>query len=700
MNKRDHHILSIVFLAVFVITVSLVKGCVDPVSQTSELSLNNGKNDSIQKWINSSSNIKLPIDKRVAFLDRSYQLSKKIKNDSIRVGYLSKLSLAAANLKDSLKFRKINKETIELAQLIQKKNVEAEANWDLAFFFKQNAIQDSAYYHYAKAYDIYTELKNIKNAGRVLLNIAKVQKDVKDFVGSESNAIKATEVLKPLDEYDLLYECYNHLGIVSMGLKEYDVAIRNYNKASEYSQKTKKNRYSSIQNNIGVVYQEQGKHYEAMEIFKKILETKELFETNPKFYAITLDNYAFNKFKTGNTKNVEKDLLKGLKLMDSLNYISGVVGSYYSLAEYYLQKKDSSKSLSAALKSKDYAEKSTNNYRLLQVLGLLVRLEPEKAVNHTQTYIKLNDSLQLEERKIRNKFARIRFETNETLEQNKLLARQKQLWVGIAATLLLLAFSAFMIIDQRVKNQKVRFQREQQESNEKIFTLLLAQKQKVEEGKKIAQKRISEELHDGVQGRIQGVRMLLLGLNKRTTPEAIEERGEAIKELMDIQEEVRVISHELSHAAYQKIHNFIQSIEELLLGVKNSAALEYAFEYDDEVDWDGLSSDVKVNLYRMVQESLQNCVKHAKASKVSLKFAVENRNNLKVALVDDGKGFVVKKGKKGIGLRNITSRIEKIGGTWDIESSPGKGTKVYFNIPIQSLAQPETAYQETALQEV
>ena len=58
---------------------------------------------------------------------------------------------------------------------------------------------------------------------------------------------------------------------------------------------------------------------------------------------------------------------------------------------------------------------------------------------------------------------------------------------------------------------------------------MLAQSEKVEEGKKMEQKRVSEELHDGVLGKMLGARMMLLGLNKKTDPEAIEGRAKAIQ---------------------------------------------------------------------------------------------------------------------------------------------------------------------------
>jgi signal transduction histidine kinase len=319
----------------------------------------------------------------------------------------------------------------------------------------------------------------------------------------------------------------------------------------------------------------------------------------------------------------------------------------------------------------------------LETLKILPKADPKNAATYAQEYMALNDSLQTEDRKIRNKFARIQFETEEVVAENKFLARQRQLWTGIALTMLLLGLSAFVIVSQRVKNQRLRFQQEQQTSNQEISNLLLSQGAKLEEGKQIEQKRISEELHDGVQGRLQGVRMMLLGLNKRDDDIAKGERARAIVMLKDVQEEVRAISHELSHAAYQKINNFILSIKDLLQNVENSTKIKIDFIFVNDLDYDALTGEIKINLYRIIQECVQNAVKHAACHHIKISFDA-NLETLRIVIADDGKGFVVKKGKKGIGTRNITSRVKKVNGTWQLDSMIGEGTKVSLQIPIVS----------------
>lgn len=91
---------------------------------------------------------------------------------------------------------------------------------------------------------------------------------------------------------------------------------------------------------------------------------------------------------------------------------------------------------------------------------------------------------------------------------------------------------------------------------------------------------------------------------------------------------------------------------------------------------------VETNLYRVVQEALNNIHKHAAAERVEV--SIESRDDLIVLIVgDDGKGFDIKDANlhsKGIGLIGMKERAELMGGTFEVESAPGEGTTVYVRI--------------------
>ena len=658
------------------------------------------ENDSIFILIDQGKNNNIPIEERALLLHQARTAASNSKNDTLKPKYFSQLSLAYLGLKDSLLFRKTNRQSIVFAKNVNDSLTHAEAFWDLGTFFRNNELQDSSYHNYREAHLLYDAIGDDFFSGRMLYNMANSQRIVKDYTGAEINTIKAIELLKPLEENRYLYNCYNLLGSISKELNEYDRSLSYFNTAEEYlgkitDESLRKRYYAALQNNLGNVFKDQKMYLRAIPYYQNALKNNDSLQyKSPNNYAQYLTNLSISRLKTGDTLNLKKDLKVAKHIFDDEGDIEGLSFSHFAFAEYFLSQKDTTQALHSANLSKLLAEQTTNNQRLLASLELLTRVDPKNSYTYTQEYISVSDHLLLEERQARDKFTRISFETAEVSAENQVLTRKTQIWTGIALIVFLLGLAVYIIINQRAKNQALRFQQQQQASNQEIFDLMLSQKQKIEETKKLEQKRISEELHDGVLGKMLGARMVLTGLNKRTTEEAVEERAIAISALKDVEGEVRAISHELSHAAYQNINNFITSIKDLLQSVGTANGIEYAFDYDDSFDWDSMKGDMKINLYRIIQETLQNAIKHSECKKILVNFVRAN-NLLNVTIADDGKGFKAKAGKKGIGMRNIESRVGKLNGNWDINSVVDKGTTITFNIPLKDhVDHPEITVEE------
>ena len=437
-----------------------------------------------------------------------------------------------------------------------------------------------------------------------------------------------------------------------------------------------------------MVSYDKGDFTEAKTKYEEAISYDSLFLLKPGLYAKVLGHIAITNLELGEIRSVEDDLMRALRIRDSIGDLEGLSLNYYNLSLYSRAIGNLSDAYIYARSSRDVAKEIQNNLRYMESLKLMAELDPDKDGSYNKEYIHISDSLQKEERKIRNKFERIRFETEETEAENIALARQNLLWIGIAFGIFLFAISLYIIVRQRSKNQRLKFQQQQQEANQEIFNLMLAQKQKLEEGKHSEQKRISEELHDGVLGEMNGVRMILLGLNKKADEAAITMREQAIEKLKEVQEEIRTISHELNDASYQKFNNFMHSIQDLLKNVCEPAKLKSHLSFDQDMDWDTLEGITKINLYRIVQESIQNAIKHAKASTIYISFET-NVDHMIVSIQDDGIGFNTGKGERGIGHRNIKSRIEKLKGKWYLRSAPGIGTTVVLEIPMEHISLEE-----------
>ena len=102
--------------------------------------------------------------------------------------------------------------------------------------------------------------------------------------------------------------------------------------------------------------------------------------------------------------------------------------------------------------------------------------------------------------------------------------------------------------------------------------------------------------------------------------------------------------------------------------------------YDDLTNAE-LSSELQLNLYRIIQEQVQNIIKHANATAIEISIRLFS-NLLRLRIYDNGKGFNTKLTTSGIGLRNIKNRTEMFQGFCIINSSEGKGCEILIKIPL------------------
>lgn len=639
-------------------------------------------NDSISIWIATSKNKDLKIEESKRYLEKAYAYSLLEKNDSLQNAHLLKISFAYYKLNDSLGFRKVNKKAIDLSIKINDSLSLAANYWDLGRFYSKKVLLDSAYFSFSKAQSIYEALNNDHYSGRMFLNMAIAQSDIKDFTGSEITTIKAIALLKPLRKYMPLYKCYNNIGICFNNLEEFDKSIENHMLALRYQANiSRKNTFKeNTLNNIGVVYKNKGNYEQAIHYYREALTNHNLKNENGKLYATVLDNLAYSKLKINDTVGIKNLFDSSLKIRDSISDYLGIAINKLHLAEYYAIEKDTIKAILYAKEARQLAS-STKNYRdLLSSLLLLSKLDKENNAIYTTKYIQLNDSLQKQERTIRNKFARIQFETNEVISKNIRLNKQKNLILQISGLILLFIILLYIIISQRVKNKNLKFEHEQQKANEEIYNLMISQQNKLDEGSKKEKKRISEELHDGVLGKLFGARLILGNLNTNNSEEAILKREKYINDLQDIEEEIRNVSHTLNNQALISNIGYNSMIEKLLENQSQITNFDYDFKSDKNIEWETSPGILKMNLFRIIQEAVQNINKYAKADKVLVEFKLYKKK-LQLIIKDNGIGFNVNVKKEGIGLKNIRSRTDKINGKLSISSEHNKGTLIIIRLP-------------------
>ncbi len=551
---------------------------------------------------------------------------------------------------------------------------------------------DSAFINYIKAKSIYENYTDTKSLAAVLSQISTVFKDVKDYSKSEEYGVKALYIFLENNDFYNLYSTYNMLGVLM-------TQIKNYNKAFTYLKLALEN-IESIEDmsaykaqlkaqtfiNLGVLNMKQERYENALGYLLEALAIEELEYQYPLNYSYLLQNLAFTQHKLGE-KNVIPLFNQALRIQDSMGYQYAKAATQIQIATYYLERNHLDSSLYFANAAYQQAKQAKVLDNELQALHLLAKTDPQNNSRWYETYISLQDSITDFERKQQEKFALIAFDT-ENLKTQKLLAEIRagrlvyQLWslAGVSVLLISFGFLLFKYRSKKLKNRELLLKQEELESKEKIYALMLEEQHKIEQGKQLEKKRLSRELHDGILGKLSGIRLNLFVLNKKKDPETIEKCLPYIKNLQEVEKEIRAMSHNLSEEVFSDHINFAKVISSLFQETGSHPDLHFSIHIDDLIDWTRVSTNIKIEIYRILQEGLNNIKKHAEAKNVIVRM-YQKEDHINIELIDDGLGLDAKTTSKGIGLKNMKARAAAIQGDFKLESHKKLGTTLCLTLP-------------------
>ena len=611
---------------------------------------------------------------------------KKIKlPQEVKEGHATKIVAFSKNLNDSLKFnanieialmyfKKRKLDSFKKYSSIAKKNAEElkdlqKAHFYLATYYKYKVVPDSAYYHYNTSKNILLSLGDTITAGRRMFNIAVVQLNEKDLLGSEITTITSLKYLEKSKLRRIKAALYNNLGRLSTKREEFEDALKYFNLSLSYlnkSDRSDKVTDSKIgyYNNVSLIYQKQGDYTKANTFLKIGLEFDSIKEKFPMKYAVLLENLTLNNYKLNNYNNLLRNYNEVLSIKKKAKNLKGISITNNLLASYYKNKGDNNKAFFYAKESLKNSKESQKKDRTLEALMLLSKLtKGETSKKYLHEYIQLNDSLFKRERTLKNQFAKIRYETDkkekenaglkeENIKKQLLLEREQQQkiigWLFAGASILFIGFGTSIVL---IRKKKMLFEA-------KLHQV------KVRENER---QQIAKSLHDEVAG---DIRMLHLKLAKTNL---LEEANS----LDRIKENVRNLSHQLSSESFDEV-SFKDQIINL---ISDYFEIDFRIKVQeiDHINWTEINNSIKRTLFLSIRESIQNAKKYAEATGVILNFN-ETKKAIILVISDNGKGFDVNSKKKGIGLKNLKERIEELNGTFIIESELKKGTKITIEI--------------------
>ena len=640
--------------------------------------------DSLELYFKISNDDYAPYQQRLDNTEKALAIVNKLEKDSMYRVYMFRVANRYFNIRNYTKYK-------NTTDLIIKNSIKENDTFSLAKGYSylgdycDNICPDSAYSYYNEAIKLFIKINDNPSIAKTLLSKAEVLYYHGDLIESESSVIYALKYLRIVNDDELTYRCYNILGAISVELAEYQKALKYHTKALSIANLNTIDVTSQLKatslNNIGYLYRLMEKYPESIHYFKEALKEKNIKKDCAFLYAMLKDNLAYSQFKIKVTKEVPALFYEALKIRDSLQISAGIISSSINLSEYYAFKEDTTKSIIFERNAYRLSIKHKKAHDALLSLKQLSNILPREKIVFMEEYFKINDSLQLAERKNRNKFARIEYETEELEIEKASLQTQKTSIIYIAVALLLLLIAIIIIRYQCSKNRELQHNQQQQKANSEIYRLMLDQQKKIEEGKQIEKKRISKELHDGVMGRLTSIRLNLFVLSKKTDKETIDKCLHHISEIQNIEKEIRNIAYDLGKNIFSDNINFETVVKNLFAEIESHSEIHFELNTDEQIDWEMVDINIKMQIYRVLQEALQNIDKYAQAKNVIINMQ-KMASDINVIITDDGIGFEKSKIKKGFGLKNMKDRIKTINGKITIRSAVGEGTTINVVVPV------------------
>lgn len=623
-----------------------------------------------------------------SFLDSVVIKIENYKNDSIKSNLLFKIAEEYYYIKEYRKSFNTSNIALNNAKIRKDSFSIGRSLYYMGDCFLQYQ-KDSSYYYYKESEKIYKLLKNEDRLAKVYYNKAYLLFYEGNYVESEIEVIKALNNLKKSKKLIIKYRCYSLQGSNHLELGEYEKALEYFNLSASLLKLMNKNNLNkdefydyNITNTIDIcnVYDKLGEYEKSIKLLKDLIRSSKFEKYSYLEYSI-LGNLAYSLMKNKQLSESKKYFTKAIKLAKKENDELGYLYKIIDFGEYHLLTKDTLKAKELFKEALVLSRKLNNGKEILKSLDFLSVADKTNASNYKTEYIRINDSIIKKQRENREKFARIEYETEKFEEANKVLSNKNLLLLlGLATTIVV--FLITLIIRNKIARKKeLYFIQQKEKANEELSNITKEFQFGLVKAKEQEQDRISKELHDGIVNQIYGIRMILGSLNKNTDEESQKKRSEYLKELHKLETEIRALSHDLNSDFSKYVGEFKFLLEQLIQKNNEIGNTIFYLDVSSTINWNNYSSLIKINIYRILQELLQNANKYAEAKNCFIRISKMN-NNLIVEVKDNGKGFDLKNLSSGIGINNIKERAKTINADLLIESDNSEGSRFHITIKI------------------
>ncbi|HRQ49002.1 MAG TPA: sensor histidine kinase, partial [Agriterribacter sp.] len=532
------------------------------------------------------------------------------------------------------------------------------------------------------------ELNDKLQIGRSNTNLGNVFLNLDQFDSALHHYHIALNNFEAIDNKVLVARLCDLLQVTYQELRQHDKALvygrqaigvlRNANDPVNLS--------GALSNAANVYYRIQ--HYDtALAYYKEALEL--VREVHYKAQEKTILQNISNLYQhTLQIDSMKLYVEKAAALSRELGFPEGEAIAHRGFANYYVFKNDLDAAYKHITQALDITEKNgfrkEHLHNMETQVGVLLAMHRYEESYRVQLKAEaLSDSLLGEEMQSKIVLLEKQFETGKKETQIKLQQvqlKQKNILnyilIGGATALLVISLLSYRNYKHRQRLQQARIDELETEKQ-------LSATEAILKGEEQERTRLAKDLHDGLGGMLSGIKYSFQNMkdNLILTPENAQAFERSIDMLDSSIKEMRRVAHNMMPEILVR-YGLDVALKEFCKEVDSSGAIRTSYQ-SMGMDNTVVEQTTAVTVYRIVQELVNNAIRHAAATHVLVQVhASEPENLLTITIEDNGKGFdtALLKQPGGMGWSNIQNRVDFLKGRLDLQSEPGKGTSVLIEI--------------------
>jgi two-component system, NarL family, sensor kinase len=370
--------------------------------------------------------------------------------------------------------------------------------------------------------------------------------------------------------------------------------------------------------------------------------------------SFVLNHYALNEIARANYDLAKKMLDSAFAKAKRDNSKTDIANSYNCYATLYT-KTGNYKLANDCLKQQLILNDSIyadENLKLANSSAALFENEKKESAIHQLEVEKIQDSNELKQKSTLNKIL-----------------------IGSAAALLFIGFLGYRNFRSRQKLQQAKITELEKDKQLLAIDAML-------QGQEEERSRIAKDLHDGLGGMLSGTKLSFINMKENLvlTPENAMQFDKSLSMLDNTIADLRKVAHNLMPEALVKF-GLQEAVKDFCNGIQSSTNIKVVYQPLGENK--KLPNTAEVFTYRIVQELVNNAVKHANATQIIVQLATNN-NKVGITVEDNGKGYDINvlANNKGAGMDNIKYRVQYFNGTIDTVTSAGNGTSVNIELVV------------------